>query len=293
MTAYIKIGDAMRNLDLTTLRSFVAVADTGGVTRAAGALNLTQSAVSMQLKRLEEVLDLSLLDRSARRIALTESGDQLLGYARRMVEMNDDVLARLTDQSYEGEIMLGVPHDIVYPVIPQVLKRFNAEFPRMKIQLRATGSIDLKEQFARGGCDLILTTETGVETGGETLIELPLRWIGAPGGAAWRRRPVRMAFGRRCMFRPGVIAALEKAGLEWEMAVESESDRTIEATISADLAVHAMLEGTQPPHLEQINHGSTLPLLEVHKINMYGAEQAKGVALKHLVELLRQTFHSW
>ena len=105
----------MRNLDVTTLRSFVAVAEAGGVTRAAGFLHLTQSAVSMQLKRLEELLGLELLDRSGRTIALTASGEQLLVYARRMVALNDEVMTRLTDQAYEGQITLGVPHDIVYP----------------------------------------------------------------------------------------------------------------------------------------------------------------------------------
>ena len=112
----------MRNLDVTTLRSFVAVAEAGGVTRAAGFLHLTQSAVSMQLKRLEELLGLELLDRSGRTIALTASGEQLLVYARRMVALNDEVMTRLTDQAYDGQIALGVPHDIIYPVIPQVFK---------------------------------------------------------------------------------------------------------------------------------------------------------------------------
>ncbi|MEC7965928.1 MAG: LysR family transcriptional regulator, partial [Pseudomonadota bacterium] len=98
----------MRNLDVTTLRSFVAVAELGGVTRAAGFLNLTQSAVSMQLKRLEELLNLSLIDRSSRSVSLTASGEQLLSYARRMVNLNDEVMSRLTDQAYECEIVLGV-----------------------------------------------------------------------------------------------------------------------------------------------------------------------------------------
>ncbi len=97
----------MRNLDVTTLRSFVAVADHGGVTRAAGFLHLTQSAVSMQLKRLEELLGLELLDRSGRTIALTASGEQLLAYARRMVALNDEVMSKLTDQAFEGEVVLG------------------------------------------------------------------------------------------------------------------------------------------------------------------------------------------
>ena len=97
-----------RNLDLTALRSFVTVADTGGVTRAAGALHLTQSAVSMQLKRLEESLDLRLLDRSRKGAALTAEGEQLLGYARRMLALNDEAISRLTSHEYEGEITLGV-----------------------------------------------------------------------------------------------------------------------------------------------------------------------------------------
>jgi DNA-binding transcriptional LysR family regulator len=131
----IRISDMPRQLDLNALRSFVAVAETGGVTRAAGFLNLTQSAVSMQLKRLEESLGITLLDRSARSVSLTAPGEQLLGYARRLLDLNDEVMARLTDQAFEGEIVLGVPHDIVYPAIPQVLNRFAADYPRMKVQL--------------------------------------------------------------------------------------------------------------------------------------------------------------
>ena len=123
-----------RNIDMTALRSFAAVAEVGGVTKASGFLNLTQSAVSMQLKRLEESLDTKLLDRSGRGVTLTGAGEQLLGYARRMLALNDELFGRLTDQAYEGEIILGVPHDIVYPAIPQALHRFAAEYPRVKVR---------------------------------------------------------------------------------------------------------------------------------------------------------------
>ena len=170
----------MRNLDITTLRAFVAVADSGGVTRAAGFLHLTQSAVSMQLKRLEELLGLDLLDRSGRTIALTANGEQLLVYARRMVALNDELITRLTDQAYEGEITLGVPHDIVYPAIPQVLKQFNSAFPRVRVHLESSGTRTLKEMFSKGACDMIMTTETDLAVGGETLCVKPLLWIGAP-----------------------------------------------------------------------------------------------------------------
>ncbi|CAN0595686.1 unnamed protein product, partial [Ectocarpus sp. 12 AP-2014] len=126
----IKEIDMPRNLDLTALRSFIAVADTGGVTKAASVLNLTQSAVSMQLKRLEESLGQSLLDRTGRTIGLTSSGEQLLSYGRKMMSLNDEVFNRMTDHVFQGSLVLGVPHDIVYPAIPKVLQMFHAEYPR-------------------------------------------------------------------------------------------------------------------------------------------------------------------
>ncbi|WP_293576993.1 LysR family transcriptional regulator [Phaeobacter sp.] len=282
----------MRNLDITTLRSFVAVADNGGVTRAAGFLHLTQSAVSMQLKRLEELLDLQLLDRSGRTIALTASGEQLLAYARRMIALNDEAIGRLTDHAYEGEIVLGVPHDIVYPAIPQVLQRFNALYPRMKVQLLSSYTVALREQFARGECDLILTTETSTSEQGETLATRPLRWIGAPNGSAWRQQqPLKLAFARDCTFRPKVMRALDAAGVPWELIVETDSDRTIEATVSADLAVCAMIEGTEPPHLMQIDHGGNLPDLPIQRINLYSTNSGSPM-VSELAGLVRQAFRT-
>ncbi|MBD3677553.1 MAG: LysR family transcriptional regulator [Rhodobacteraceae bacterium] len=282
-----------RNLDLTALRSFVTVADSGGVTRAAGMLHLTQSAVSMQLKRLEDALGLQLLDRSARAIAPTAAGDQLLAYARKMLEMNDEALNRLTSQEFEGEVTLGVPHDIVYPAIPKVLQRMNAEFPRVKVQLISSFTRGLKAAFDRGECDLILTTEDDCGPGGETLTTLPLHWIGAPGGSAWRKRPLRLAFGRHCIFRAGVIRKVEEAGIDWELAVESDFDRAIEASVSADLAIFAVLEGTEPQYLERISHGGQLPALASKKINLYMREANTAPILPELAEMIRQAYRQF
>jgi DNA-binding transcriptional LysR family regulator len=280
----------MRNLDIAVLRSFVAVAQTGGVTRAAHLLNLTQSAVSMQLRRLEESLDLQVLERSGRGVALTAAGEQLLGYARRMVEMNDEAFRRLTHREFEGEIALGVPIDIVYPVIPEVLRRFAAGFPRVKVQLLSLYTDMLKDMLAHGECDLILTTESEVGPGGEVLREVPLRWVGAPGGAAWRQRPLRLAYCRHCTFRRGDIAKLDAAGIPWEMAVESDSDRTIEATVSADLGVTSMLEGTEPRHLECIVTGGALPDLGVQKIALYGRATGLPPVAESLKDLIREGY---
>ena len=259
----------MRNLDMTALRSFVTVAEAGGVTRAAGVLNLTQSAVSMQLKRLEEALGLQLLDRSARTIGLTAQGEQLLGYGRRMIALNDEVYHKLTAQEFEGELRLGVPHDIIYPTVPRILKQVAADFPRIRVRLMSAPTVKLKQMFARGECDFILTTEDTCGPDGETLIELPLIWVGAEGGTIWRETPLRIAHCSNCIFRTGVVQTLNASGIAWEMAVDSELDNAIEAAVSADLAVTAVIKGGLPPHTAPIDHGGKLPDLPGQRINLY------------------------
>lgn len=281
-----------RNIDMTALRSFVAVAEAGGVTKAAGILNLTQSAVSMQLKRLEASLDMGLFDRTGRGIALSPAGEQLLSYARRILRLNDEVYARLTARQFEGEVVLGVPHDVVYPAIPQVLQQFARDYPRVRVQLLSSFTRRLKDQFARGEADIILTTEDDVGAGGEALVTRPLIWVGAPGGQAWRGRPLRLAYERDCIFRSGVQRRLDEAGIAWEMAVESNSSRTIEATVSADLAVHTMIEGSEPRHFERIAHGGALPDLKMVNVNLYANDLGDGPVIADLVALIRRAYQS-
>ncbi len=285
-----------RNLDLTSLRSFLTVAEAGGVTRAAGLLNLTQSAVSMQLKRLEEGLGLDLLERTGRGVAPTPAGEQLLAYARRMVALNDEAWGRLSARGQEGEIVLGVPCDIVFPVIPAVLRRFARDFPRVKVNLVSSYTRALKEGFARGGIDVILTTEDHAPAGAETLAVAPLAWVGAPQGHAWRDRPLRLAFSTQCIFRQPVQRRLDRAGIPWEMAVETASDGSVQATVSADLAVHVLIDGAFASRdsrlFEVIDHGGALPDLWSVHINLYRREEARLPAQDDLLALIRREYRA-
>ena len=279
-----------RNLDLTALRSFTAVADAGGVTRAAALLNLTQSAVSMQLKRLEESLGLPLLDRSARTIALTAQGEQLLAYARRLLALNDEAWGRLTHPAFEGTLDFGVPHDIIYPHVPGVLRQFSAEYPRVKLQLHSLYTSGLKELFARGEMDLILTTEAGVDAGGETLACEPLVWTGAPGRAGVAARPLRFGSCGHCVFKRPAIEALEAAGIPWELAVDSISPAAVEASVAADLAVSVQMASAVPAASEPVRHGGALPELPEHRINMYVSAGPRARGGRRLAALLRQAY---
>ena len=122
--------DLIRDLDISALRSFVAVADLGGMTRAAHKLNLTQSAVSMQVNRLETAFESPLVERVGRGITLTSEGQQLLSYSRQILRLNDEACLRLTHQAFEGQVILGVPKDLVLPIVPSIMREFAGAFPR-------------------------------------------------------------------------------------------------------------------------------------------------------------------
>lgn len=278
----------MRNLDLTSLRSFVAVADSGGVTKAAGHLNLTQSAVSMQLKRLEEALNVKLLDRANRAVTPTAEGEHLLSYARRMLSLNDEVWGRLTAHEFEGEIKLGVPHDIIYPYIPPILRSFAQEFPRMQIKLISAPTTELREMFDRGACDMILTTEDHPGPGGEVLVKLPLVWVGADGGQAWKQRPLPVAFCSRCIFRKDVLRKLDAAQFEWNMVVDSDLDNAVEAVVNADLAVHAAVAGYSAHQITPIPDQAALPDPGHTQIILYA--RANDVVGDGLSQMIRQAY---
>jgi DNA-binding transcriptional LysR family regulator len=271
-----------RNLDLTALRAFMVVADTGSVTRSAALLNLTQSAVSMQIKRLEEGLAKTFFFRSARRLTLTPEGEQLLAYARRMLQLNDEILSRLTDTAFDIELRLGVPSDIVYPAIPMVLQRLAAAYPCARINLVSCFTPLLKEEFARGEYDLILTTEEAPSEGGEVLDERPLVWIGARGASAWQRRPLRLAFEESCKFRAVSLAALDRAGIPWEMGFAGRSIDAIHSMIAADLAISSRMRGLMPEGTEEIDSGGALPPLGTMRICLYDAGVQKGEVIERL-----------
>lgn len=276
-----------RNLDLASLRSFVTVADVGGVTRAAGYLNLTQSAVSMQIKRLEEALGMTLFLRAARKLALSPEGEQLLSYGKRMLALNDEALSQLAATCCQGEIRLGVPHDVVYPAIPGILRRMAQAYPRVRINLVSSFTILMKQDFARGAFDVMLTTEDTPDPGAEVLSTRQLVWVGAPDGNAWQRRPLRLGFKDTCIFRPRAQSALDAAGIPWEMATGGESEQAVEATVAADLAVSVRLASSIPEGMSVIGAENQLPPVGDMKLALYRGARRSDEALDLLVSELR------
>ena len=281
-----------RNLDIAALRALVTVAETGSVTRAAGLLNLTQSAVSMQIRRLEEALATALFTRAPRQMSLTAQGETVAQYARRICAMNDEALSRLGDQGCEGEIRLGVPYDIISPQIPQVLREMSASFPRIRINLVSSYTSILKDRFARGDFDLILTTEQTPDAGAEVLSEWGLCWLGAIDGRAHLDRPLRVAFKETCLFRPLALEALTAAGIAWEIAFDGDSESVVEATVAAGLGVTVRMETALAAGCAWLRaeEGSGLPALPGSKVCLYDSGRIKSEAVEALRTALRSGY---
>jgi DNA-binding transcriptional LysR family regulator len=281
-------SNRQQTFDLGTLRSLVEIADTGSMTRAAGRLFLTQSAISMQIKRLETSLGFSLFERSAQGMTPTAEGEQLLQFARRMLALNDEAMGRLTSPDYEGVVRFGVPGDIVHPQIPRVLKEFSRDFPRVQIRFTTRGTYKLLEEYDQGLQDLVLTTEEAPRDDSEIIASHPLIWIGAEEGSAWKKRPLPLGFARHCAFRAGVIRALDAAGVAWIDQVHSENDVAIDAMVAADFCVSARLACSSMPESAAIDHGGLLPELPRHSIALYCREKSANPIAQTLAEYLRR-----
>lgn len=282
-----------RNIDVSLLRAFVAVVETGSVTRAAHLLSLTQAAVSQQLKRLEELFGVELFDRSNRTLRTTADGDRLLPHAQTMLTMNDTVWGLMSKPHYEGELRVGVPHDVVEPNIPPVLKRFDRAWPRVHVTLTSGITAELLAALDEGELDVVLSTLPSTPKGAELLLRDPLAWVGARNGQAHLRQPLPVSFGSpNCAFRASAIAALAAAKRDWRPVCEASVHDAVKATVYADTAVAPMLLSTVPADLMALQTEDGLPTLPPFCINMHVRERGQSAIADEFASFVRQEFAS-
>ncbi len=279
----------VRHLDLPLLRTFLAVAETGSATRAADRVHLTQAAVSQQIKRLEDGLGRPMFDREQRRFSLTPAGERLMIHARRILNLNDEILAAMADPEGAGEVMLGVPHDLLRPLLPPVLKRYREMWPRFTVRFLGATSPRLRAAYDRGEVDLCLTTERDRPDGAELLFPDRLVWVGAPGGVVWLQAPLPVALGdSSCTFREPMVESLRRSGREWRAVCEWSDIGPIQAVCEADTGVAALLLSTIPQGLAVVPHEAELPPLPPFSVNLYPPRADAGRAAHELARLLRQ-----
>jgi DNA-binding transcriptional LysR family regulator len=274
-----------------TLRSFATIADAGSMTRAASRLFMTQSAISMQIKRLESSLGLSVFERSAQGMTTTSEGEQLLQFANQMLALNDEAMGRLTSPDYEGVIRFGAPSDVIYPHIPSILKEFNRDFPRVQLRFSSGQTFGLKEQFEQGLQDVVLTTEKVPSPGGTVVSSQPLVWIGAEDGNAWKKRPLPLGISKTCAFRSSVLKVLDDADLSWIDLVASNDATAVEAMTTADLCIAVELGGVKDSGRLPIDHRGQLPELPEFSTVLYCADNPGNQLAKTLSEYLLRAYN--
>lgn len=234
------LNHPMPLLELDVLRTFVAIAETGSFTAAAGHVFRTPSAVSMQIKKLEDVLGRPVFVRDARNVSLTSDGDILLTYARRMLAINREAVSKFVLPDISGVVRLGSPDDYGELVLPSVLKRFSISHPAVAVDVVIDQSVNLRRRMEQRTLDLtILTcTENHIPEGGEIVLEEPIVWVGARGGCAHLRDPLPVSLWEEgCAWRAGAIEALGRQGRDFRVAFMSAHTAGQRAAIRADLAV--------------------------------------------------------
>lgn len=287
------MGAAMRvDIDTELLRAFVAVVEHGGFTRAARRLDRTQSAVSAQIRRLEDAAGSRLFDRGVRGVRLTREGEALLGYARRILDLNDEAMETLARRDVEGTVRLGAMDDYATAVLAPLLGGFALGRPGVDVEVHTGLTVHLLERLGRD-LDLVLGMQPAGQGGGEALRRDRAVWAGSPRHDAHARDPIPLAlYPPGCLFRRWAMDALDRAGRRWRLAYMSPSLAAVAAAAAAGLAVTVIKAGTCPATLRVLEPADGLPPLPDVDIVLYRAPgrppRAVARLADHLAAALRQ-----
>lgn len=278
-------------LDPELLRAFVAVADQRSFTRAAAALNRTQSAVSMQVKRLEERLGAELLHRTKSRVALSAAGETLIGYARRLLALNEEAVARLQEHQVEGMVRLGVMEDYGTLLVPPLLAGFVGGYPQIHVEME-TGLTSAMLHRLGDSFDLLIAMHAQGQGEGELLRREQAQWAIASGGSVAELDPLPVAlYPQGCLFRQWAMEALDRSQRRWRLAFVSHSQAAVESIVAQGLAVTVVKHGLFPPTLRRATAEDRLPALPVAEIRLHrahGLPTAAALLADHLSAGLRR-----
>ncbi|WP_211465108.1 LysR substrate-binding domain-containing protein [Collimonas silvisoli] len=286
------------SFDLDVLRTFTTGIDLGSYAKAADRLGRSTSAVSAQLKKLEEQAGAPIFRKAGRGLALTEAGQTLLGYARRLLELNDETASAVRGVELEGEVKLGLQEDFGEALLSDVLGRFMRAHPKVRVEVCVARSTELRERVTLGRIDLALLWEGGAPAlNAERVADLPLCWIGpAQDGAIWNRQansPLSLVLlDAPCLLRDIASNALDSAGIAWRHAFTSASLAALWAASAAGLGLTVRTPIGLPASLRIIDpQEAGLPPLPQIGLSLYRAQTMAGPAVNRLEELLLQAVH--
>lgn len=251
-----------QDLQIDWLKCFVAVVDAGSLSAAAPEVHRSQSAVSMQLKKLEAALDCQLLLRGTRQHQLTADGQRLLGYARRLLDLHSETQQAFQGQELTGRIRLGVPDDYAAKYLTPVLKRFSPYHGSVEIELNCEQSTSLIPRVKQGDLDLALVSRDSPRHG-TLLFHEPMVWVGSPQFEIWHRDPLPVAvYESESLAKRSAINSLAQQGRRYKVVYNSSSLAGQIAAVESGLAIAVLTQCSVPPHLTILGKQQGLGPLE-------------------------------
>jgi DNA-binding transcriptional LysR family regulator len=279
------------NLDLDCLRSFVAVAELSSFTQAAERVSRTQSAVSMQIRNLEDRLGFSLFERTKRSVRLTADGQRVLEKARNILQVHDDSVRDLTAPQLEGRLNLGITEYFVPEHLPQLILRFMQQYPSLQVEVTTGVTGPLRDMQKDGKIDVVIGRRDVGTSGGLVLRREKLRWVAAKTFDWMPRQPIPLALlPPGCGVRAQALAALDRAHKPWRSVYCGPSVWGLQAMISSGLAVGCLTQSALRDDFRVLGSAQGLPNLTDSEIVLYGASAKASPQIKQLSDIVRDYF---
>jgi DNA-binding transcriptional LysR family regulator len=278
-------------IDIDQLRTFIAIAETGSFTRAAEVVNKTQSAVSMQMKRLEERIGRPIFARDGRASKLTEDGQRLLDYARRIVKLNMETVAAFSDAGLSGRVRLGVPDDYADRYLPEIMARFSRAYPGVELSVICEPSVDLLERIDANELDLAIVTNCETKRASETFRRERLLWVTSNRHPTHMEERLPLALGRpTCDWRRLAIEQLEAINRPYRLLYSSSNAGAVAAAVLSGLAVSVLAESGLRPGMRVLTAAEGFPELPNCRIglvrNAHDSSALADALAEHIVSSL-------
>lgn len=276
-------------MDHDLLRAFVAVADSGGFSLAGRSLNRTQSAISLQIKRLEQQLDETLFERTSRSVALTPAGERLLPYARRILRLQEEARTAVVRDDVAETLRFGIPDEQALVYLPELLAAFTRDYPTVQLEIVCEQSPVLVDQLQDGQLDLVLAIRHQPTLTGVPVMSQPLCWVAADEFRLPDRVPLAVN-PEGCVYRAQAIERLSRIGRDWRIVYTSQSPTGINLALRSGLAVAVKTSHSIPEGCRRMTEG--LPALSPAVIELHRSPASHTpvveVFAERLIEQIRR-----
>ena len=281
-------------LESELLRTFLAVADSGNFTHAGEIVGRTQSAISLQIKRLEDGIGSALFDRGSRGVELTAQGHRLLINARRVVALLDETADLMRAPDLRGTVRIGIPIEYGNSILPKILGRFDMMHPDVEVTVQYGSSAVNVDALEKGELDLAVVFEPAQETQHERLMVDPTVWVTSALHDTHRRRPVPVAMypsHRWC--RDLAIASLERRSTEFRIAYLSDSSNGLAASVASGLAIAPLSRSSIPSDCRELSQEDGYDIIDVSNVVLRGSGRATDSVAKGMVNAIREGFKAF